>query len=158
MLRVELFHLHCRLEISQGKIHTAFCDSVDTPTIMEELKELISKANVYINGQKSPNPAVLQKIAKYITKILQVKEANHFFDSKYVNFKFFFIHSSRPSVSSRATLRSDFRLSPHRPKLMYEELSFFSLHRALSSLIPICGLFSGGEQGDAVSVCPGRVP
>ena len=37
---------------------------------MDELKDLISKANVYINSQKTASPAVLQKIAKYVTKIL----------------------------------------------------------------------------------------
>ena len=63
------------MENSQAKIHAAFCDSVDTPTIIDELKDLISKANIYINGRKTPSPAVLQKIAKYVTKILQVRVA-----------------------------------------------------------------------------------
>ena len=62
-----------RLEKSQGKIHAAFCDSVDTPTILEEIKELISKANVYLNlTDHKPSPAVLHKIAKYITRTFQV--------------------------------------------------------------------------------------
>jgi len=66
-------HRTDRLSHSQGKIHAAFCDSVDTPTIMEELRQLISKANVYLNlTDHKPSPAVLHKIAKYITRTFQV--------------------------------------------------------------------------------------
>ena len=40
---------------------------------MEDLRQLISKANVYLNLiDHKPSTAVLHKIAKYITRTLQV--------------------------------------------------------------------------------------
>jgi cysteinyl-tRNA synthetase len=49
------------------------CDSINTPTVMSELMELINKTNIYLsNGRNNINVNVLELIAKYVTKMLRI--------------------------------------------------------------------------------------
>ena len=51
-------------------------DSVDTPTALRHMQELVKQANIYISSKKdqkeSPNHQLLQGIAKYLTQMLKV--------------------------------------------------------------------------------------
>ncbi len=57
-------------------VHVAMCDSIDTRTVMETTRELISKGNAYIQSKeaerKIPNVVLLRNIAAYITRLLRV--------------------------------------------------------------------------------------
>ncbi|KAI9203862.1 tRNA synthetases class I (C) catalytic domain-containing protein [Polychytrium aggregatum] len=58
------------LEVSQVKIHNALCDNFDTPTAMQEIRDLITVTNKYIAEKKdTPNTDLLAKVAKYITRL-----------------------------------------------------------------------------------------
>jgi cysteinyl-tRNA synthetase len=65
--------LSSSLREKQVAIHTALCDSINTPTAMSELMELINKSNIYLsNGRNNINVYVLENVAKYVTKMLRV--------------------------------------------------------------------------------------
>ncbi|WKY05404.1 hypothetical protein Q1695_005982 [Nippostrongylus brasiliensis] len=57
-------------------IHTALCDSVDTRTVIEKLRELIGIGNAYINEKEkensTPNCLLLRNIASFITNLFTV--------------------------------------------------------------------------------------
>ncbi|GES93051.1 cysteinyl-tRNA synthetase [Rhizophagus clarus] len=61
------------LREKQVAIHTALCDSINTPAAMSELMELINKTNIYLsNGRNNINVYVLENVAKYATKMLRI--------------------------------------------------------------------------------------
>jgi len=67
------------LIICEGKrnvIFLFFVDSVDTPTALRQMQELVKLANIYISSKKerkeSPNHQLLEGIAKYLTQMLKV--------------------------------------------------------------------------------------
>lgn len=64
----------------KAEVHQALCDSIDTPTAMFRMQELVKASNIYISNKKqkneSPNHDLLSNIAKYITKILKIFGAN----------------------------------------------------------------------------------
>ena len=47
-------------------------DSIDTPSVMKHLRELVNRCNVYMTEAKPPNTHLLENVALYITKMLQV--------------------------------------------------------------------------------------
>ena len=51
-------------------------DSVDTPTALRHMQELVKLANIYIGNKKdskeSPNHQLLEGVAKYLTHMLKV--------------------------------------------------------------------------------------
>ncbi|XP_074660853.1 cysteine--tRNA ligase, cytoplasmic-like isoform X2 [Tubulanus polymorphus] len=57
-------------------IHSALCDSIDTKSTMECIRDLVTTSNVYIAKKASekslPNRLLLKNIAKYITSMLQI--------------------------------------------------------------------------------------
>ncbi|KAL7992127.1 hypothetical protein Chor_016383 [Crotalus horridus] len=57
-------------------VHEALCDNIDTRTVLEELRSLISQCNSYIAAKKSarqmPNRMLLENISIYITHIFKV--------------------------------------------------------------------------------------
>jgi cysteinyl-tRNA synthetase len=54
-------------------IHSALCDSIDTSTVLKNMKELVSISYSYINEpQTTPNPRLLEQIAHYLTHLLKV--------------------------------------------------------------------------------------
>jgi len=67
--------VHAKLEKCKAGVHTAFCDNIDTRSVLEEIRDLISVANVYIESNRSQgtlNHQLLKNITKYITRIFDV--------------------------------------------------------------------------------------
>ncbi|EYC18025.1 hypothetical protein Y032_0028g1640 [Ancylostoma ceylanicum] len=60
----------------KGEVHEALCDSVDTRTVIEKLRELIGLGNSYIVEKEKegaiPNCSLLRKIALYVTDLFAV--------------------------------------------------------------------------------------
>lgn len=58
---------------SKTAIHASLCDNIDTRSVLDNLRDLVSSTNVYIknNGEKL-NRLLLKKIAAYITDILYI--------------------------------------------------------------------------------------
>ncbi|XP_032124349.1 cysteine--tRNA ligase, cytoplasmic isoform X7 [Sapajus apella] len=58
------------------EIHKALCDNVDTRTVMEEMRALVSQCNLYMAAQKAvrrrPSRALLENIALYLTHMLKI--------------------------------------------------------------------------------------
>uniref|UniRef100_A0A6I8NFM1 Cysteine--tRNA ligase, cytoplasmic n=1 Tax=Ornithorhynchus anatinus TaxID=9258 RepID=A0A6I8NFM1_ORNAN len=56
--------------------HAALCDNVDTRTVLEELRALVSRANSYVAAKKAdraaPNRLLLQGVGVYVTHMLKV--------------------------------------------------------------------------------------
>ncbi|XP_037854784.2 cysteine--tRNA ligase, cytoplasmic isoform X3 [Chlorocebus sabaeus] len=57
-------------------IHEALCDNVDTRTVMEEMRALVSQCNLYMAARKAvrkrPNRALLENIGLYLTHMLKI--------------------------------------------------------------------------------------
>ncbi|CAB3410791.1 unnamed protein product [Caenorhabditis bovis] len=60
----------------KAEIHAALCDSIDTRTVIEKIRELIGLGNAYINEKEKegsiPNCILLRNIAAYITNLLKI--------------------------------------------------------------------------------------
>lgn len=60
-------------------VHEALCDNIDTRTVMEEMRALVSQCNLYMAARKAarrrPNRALLENIAMYLTHMLKVSLA-----------------------------------------------------------------------------------
>uniref|UniRef100_A0A914CL90 Cysteine--tRNA ligase, cytoplasmic n=1 Tax=Acrobeloides nanus TaxID=290746 RepID=A0A914CL90_9BILA len=71
----ELQRLEKFLSIKQ-EIHAALCDSVDTRTVIEKLREMVKMGNEYIRDKEKqnviPNCNFLRNLAEYVTSILKV--------------------------------------------------------------------------------------
>jgi len=65
-----------RFLAKKAAVHEALCDSIDTPTALRHMQELVKQANIYISSKKdkkeSPNHQLLEGIAKYLTHMLKV--------------------------------------------------------------------------------------
>jgi cysteinyl-tRNA synthetase len=60
---------------SKNDIHLALCDSIDTPTVMDKIRKLISASNVYMNrvdGGDNSNGLLLRNISVYLTRLLNI--------------------------------------------------------------------------------------
>lgn len=61
---------------TKQKIHSALCDSIDTRTALEAIRELISDSNVYVNSNHAtksvPNCLILRQIAIYLTDLFRI--------------------------------------------------------------------------------------
>ncbi|CAG0900024.1 unnamed protein product [Cyprideis torosa] len=70
----EELRLNRELGRSQMLVHRSLCDNVDTRSAIDALRDLVSKANSYLNQKisSSPNQLLLRGIAKYVTKMLEV--------------------------------------------------------------------------------------
>jgi cysteinyl-tRNA synthetase len=68
--------MNSKLEATKVKVHAAFCDNIDTRTVLETLKELVGSANAYVEANRaSPggiNRQLLRGTALYITRIFDV--------------------------------------------------------------------------------------
>ncbi|XP_072278290.1 cysteine--tRNA ligase, cytoplasmic isoform X2 [Pyxicephalus adspersus] len=57
-------------------IHAALCDNIDTRTVMEEMRSLVSQCNSYIASKKAakqiPNRMLLESISTFLTNMLKV--------------------------------------------------------------------------------------
>ncbi|KAH7729373.1 cysteine--tRNA ligasecytoplasmic [Aphelenchoides avenae] len=60
----------------KGEIHRALCDSIDTRTVMEKIREIVTMGNVYIMDKEKqsqpPNCNLLKTLAEYITWLLKM--------------------------------------------------------------------------------------
>lgn len=55
------------------EIHQALCDSIDTPVVMDKIRQLISATNIYMNTLNvTHNSLLLRNIAMYITRLLDI--------------------------------------------------------------------------------------
>ena len=68
--------LNQRLMETRTNVHEALCDSVDTKSALDEIRELIKASNVYISKHRTdktlPNRMLLQNIASFITNLLKM--------------------------------------------------------------------------------------
>jgi cysteinyl-tRNA synthetase len=68
--------MNSKLEATKVKVHAAFCDNIDTRTVLETLKELVGSANAYVEANRSTpggiNRQLLRGTALYITRIFDV--------------------------------------------------------------------------------------
>ena len=55
-------------------LHYCFmlADSIDTPKVMRLLKDLVTTCNIYMTEATSPNGRLLENVAVYCTKMLQI--------------------------------------------------------------------------------------
>nr|XP_032626145.1 cysteine--tRNA ligase, cytoplasmic [Chelonoidis abingdonii] len=60
----------------KAAIHEALCDNIDTRTVLEEMRSLVSQSNSYIAAKKTarqmPNRLLLQSISSYLTQMLKI--------------------------------------------------------------------------------------
>ncbi|XP_045870513.1 cysteine--tRNA ligase, cytoplasmic isoform X2 [Meles meles] len=60
----------------KAAVHAALCDNVDTRTVLEEMRALVSQCNLYMAARKAarrrPNRALLESIALYLTHMLKI--------------------------------------------------------------------------------------
>ncbi|CDW56465.1 cysteinyl tRNA synthetase, cytoplasmic [Trichuris trichiura] len=58
------------------KVHKALCDSVDTRTALDTVRELVGQCNIYINeeseARRVPCCLLLRNVALYITKLMRI--------------------------------------------------------------------------------------
>ena len=55
------------------QIHVALCDSIDTPTVMENIRQLITTTNIYMNTVNvTINRLLLRNIGAYITRLIGI--------------------------------------------------------------------------------------
>ncbi len=58
---------------SQSSFREALCDSFNTPSAMDILRELVSKTNVYINSRgKTLNVELVRNITQWVGKMLRM--------------------------------------------------------------------------------------
>ncbi|RUP50856.1 hypothetical protein BC936DRAFT_137380 [Jimgerdemannia flammicorona] len=62
------------LSQKQRAVHVALCDSINTPAVLTEIMELITKTNIYLSAKsmRGVNLHVVEKVAKWITGIIKV--------------------------------------------------------------------------------------
>ncbi|XP_074086922.1 cysteine--tRNA ligase, cytoplasmic isoform X2 [Macrotis lagotis] len=57
-------------------IHEALCDNIDTRTVLEEMRSLVSQSNLYIAARKAarrpPNRGLLASVSTYLTHMLKI--------------------------------------------------------------------------------------
>lgn len=60
----------------KAAIHEALCDNIDTRSVLEEMRSLVSQSNSYIAAKKSsrqmPNRLLLENISSYLSQMLKV--------------------------------------------------------------------------------------
>ncbi|RMC00174.1 hypothetical protein DUI87_22776 [Hirundo rustica rustica] len=60
----------------KAAIHEALCDNIDTRSVLEEMRSLVSQSNSYIAAKKSsrqmPNRLLLENISFYLTQMLKI--------------------------------------------------------------------------------------
>ena len=61
------------LERAQTDFRVALCDSFNTPVALDVLRELVSKANVYISASgKALNVGVVTRVARWVGNMLRM--------------------------------------------------------------------------------------
>ncbi|XP_055530322.1 cysteine--tRNA ligase, cytoplasmic [Wyeomyia smithii] len=63
--------LQDKLNAAKKSVHEALCDNIDTRTVLDTLRDLVSHSNVYIRDYRQKvNALLLRRIASYITDLL----------------------------------------------------------------------------------------
>ncbi|XP_011495221.1 PREDICTED: cysteine--tRNA ligase, cytoplasmic [Ceratosolen solmsi marchali] len=57
---------------TKDEVHNALCDNIDTRTVLDTIRELVTNCNIYMKNRESPNGSLLQDIAIYITEIFTI--------------------------------------------------------------------------------------
>lgn len=74
--KAEEVNLNQRLMDAKTNVHKALCDSIDTKSALDEVRELIKASNVYIAKHRTdktlPNRMLLQNIASFVTNLLKM--------------------------------------------------------------------------------------
>lgn len=69
-------NLKARFADLVSAVHTALCDSIDTKSAMDSLKDIVTASNVYLDAKArqtaNPDRYLLSDIASYVTKILKI--------------------------------------------------------------------------------------
>ena len=61
------------LEKAQADFRAALCDSFNTPVALDVLRDLVSKANVYINSSgAAPNLDAVTRVARWVGDMLRM--------------------------------------------------------------------------------------
>jgi cysteinyl-tRNA synthetase len=65
--------LNERFSKIKNEIHLSLCDSIDTPSAMEQIRQLVSTTNIYMNTANSTiNRLLLRNITVYITRLINI--------------------------------------------------------------------------------------
>jgi len=73
----DAINLNKTLQDCKYKVHVAFCDNIDTRTVLMTIKELVGQTNAYIvkkekAADQSANRGLLKNVALYITEIFDI--------------------------------------------------------------------------------------
>merc|ERR1719419_1567639 len=73
----DAINLNQTLQDCKYKVHVAFCDNIDTRTVLMTIKELVGQTNAYIVKKEkatdqSANRGLLKNVALYITEIFDI--------------------------------------------------------------------------------------
>merc|ERR1712241_928807 len=73
----DAINLNKTLQDCKYKVHVAFCDNIDTRTVLMTIKELVGQTNAYIVKKEkatdqSANRGLLKNVALYITEIFDI--------------------------------------------------------------------------------------
>ncbi|XP_014218904.1 cysteine--tRNA ligase, cytoplasmic [Copidosoma floridanum] len=61
--------LNNKFYTAKDDIHNALCDNIDTRTVLEKVRELVTSCNIYVKDCQNPNTLLLRDIAVYITRL-----------------------------------------------------------------------------------------
>lgn len=67
--------LQQKFDQTKNSVHEALCDNIDTRTVLEALRELVTGCNIYIRDHSvgdAANGLLLKRIAQYITDMLHI--------------------------------------------------------------------------------------
>ncbi|XP_076971507.1 cysteine--tRNA ligase, cytoplasmic [Tamandua tetradactyla] len=73
---VEEIELNKSFYDRQSAVHAALCDNVDTRTVLEEMRALVSQCNLYMAARRAarttPSRSLLGSVASYLTHMLKI--------------------------------------------------------------------------------------
>merc|ERR1711992_41752 len=62
----EELELNRELETAKDKIHRALCDNIDTRTVLETIRELVTTSNAYIEKTRATQTGVNRQLIKQV--------------------------------------------------------------------------------------------
>ncbi|XP_003703304.2 cysteine--tRNA ligase, cytoplasmic [Megachile rotundata] len=64
--------LNEKFSFAKDSVHTALCDNIDTRSVLDAIRELVTHCNIYMKQVKHQNTLLLRDIAVYITKMFTI--------------------------------------------------------------------------------------
>lgn len=141
------------------EIHAALCDSIDTRTVVEKLRELISLGNAYIvekeKDNQIPNCLIIRNVAVYITNLLKIfgaiPQSNQ--DIGYVSedecvisnfFRIEFISSFRGDEGASTSFNKEAVVMPYLTALaeFREKVRNIAKEHKINGILEVCCLIS----------------